>query len=663
MRPADQSRYRVWLNSRIPLVGHWLRSRARRELCRDGSAEACRLLAESAVSNGTGGSEAAVADLIRLAHGGNTPAREALCRIVIFHDDPRLRDEVLAAGYLPHEESHRALFLFLTQQWPEYEGLDYDRSLLRAAYLAGSRPLQQRIAACAREAGRLEWVDVAAGGRQGRRLDAMTEREWKTVVSLLSDGQHWPDLWRLAQDAPPRWSARLLQCLRPASWMPPEAERRGYRELVELASRWKDEDYRALMRCQAVLTGHRDEVRCLSLCRIGRLLASGSADATVRLWALPEGKAAGTLEGHKSAVTCLAADPDGRWLASGGKDHAVCLWQLPESRLHGKLLGHGRPISCMVIPPQGHMVISGGLDGRVQLWSLPRGEALASLDDHGEAIQCLAVTPDGTILASGGADATIKLWSLPDGERLRTLTGHRREDMDSVLCLAIDPQGRWLASGATDQTVRVWSLPDGAHLATLDDHGGYVGCLAFTRGGDVLISGGRDQMLRFWKTSTWKAANAFEAHCGEVAGLVTSADGALLVSRSGPGYGHDHSIRLWSLPGGVFLRGLYGHDRYVNCLTLSPDGRFLASGGADRTIRIWTAELARILEVPAARATPADLARIEAALGDLSLSDTERDALRFVSALLRWRKRCDIVVEDAGPHLVQAGAFDIEIEG
>ena len=35
----------------------------------------------------------------------------------------------------------------------------------------------------------------------------------------------------------------------------------------------------------------------------------------------------------------------------------------------------------------------------------------------------------------------------------------------------------------------------------------------------------------------------------------------------------------------------------------------------------------------------------------------------FIAALIRWRRRSDILVEESGPRVIEIGAFDIEIEG
>src|SRR5262245_45803175 len=121
MNAGRIEKYRQQLRNRPAMFGGWLQNHALKALAEDDSAEAMRALAE-AVSEADDGVLAATAlELLReRAADGNVAAREALCRLVIHHDDPHARKIVLAAGYVPHEESNRALFYFLTERWEEY---------------------------------------------------------------------------------------------------------------------------------------------------------------------------------------------------------------------------------------------------------------------------------------------------------------------------------------------------------------------------------------------------------------------------------------------------------------------------------------------------------------------------------------------------------------
>ena len=310
----------------------------------------------------------------------------------------------------------------------------------------------------------------------------------------------------------------------------------------------------------------------------GMLVASASADKTVRLWDSTTGAARRTLEGHSNGVCGVAFSPDGKLVASASGDKTVRLWDSATGAARRTLEGHSDWVQAVAFSPDGKLVASASQDKTVRLWDSTTGAARRTLESHSDWVEAVAFSPDGKLVASASRDKTVRLWDSTTGAARRTLEGHS----SWVQAVAFSPDGELVASASMDKTVRLWNSTTGAARRTLKGHSSWVEAVAFSPDGKLVASASADKTVRLRDSTTGAARRTLKGHSDWVYAVVFSPDGKLVASAS-----RDKTVRLWDSTTGAARRTLEGHSNGVCGVAFSPDGKLVASASYDGTVRLW----------------------------------------------------------------------------
>ena len=190
------------------------------------------------------------------------------------------------------------------------------------------------------------------------------------------------------------------------------------------------------------------------------------------------------------------------------------------------------------------------------LWNESRAGVSAPTLDHGGAVWALASSRDGEFLATGGFDFKAKLWKRSNDDQLYELPKDLIGHTDAVMAVAFDPENRYLATGSWDQTIKIWDLNSGKQVGRdLAGHSASVYSVAFCpTDPNVLASSGSDRVIRIWDV----------AKSEQISELPTIAT--------------------------------------TYCVTFSPDGKLIATGGnrrtvdeSDHTVEIWRYETKQLI--------------------------------------------------------------------
>lgn len=303
---------------------------------------------------------------------------------------------------------------------------------------------------------------------------------------------------------------------------------------------------------------------------------------------------------HGDVVTALVFSPDGRRLATASKDATVKLWDLGNGRELRTYRGSQDPVKALAWTRDGRWIASTA-GNEIHIWDPETGKLKTALKGHEKPVWALAFHPDGQTLASGSEDTTVRLWDVEKG----TETFNLNADLDKksrhpINAVVFSPNGKLVAAVNGNGQLQVWNpgLEKAKRLVVgLDAHPSSTAYqVAFGEDTSVIYTSGSDNKAKHWvgvgpdgeSLPNHGRPTPIEGHTSNVTALAVTRDGKFLATGSS-----DKTIRLWDVSTGTarLARVYQGHSEEVSSLAFSPDGRTLASGSSDQSVRLWRVSL------------------------------------------------------------------------
>jgi WD40 repeat protein len=201
------------------------------------------------------------------------------------------------------------------------------------------------------------------------------------------------------------------------------------------------------------------KVQAVAFSPDSRLLATGSADCTGRIFEVASGQELLRVT-NCPGVNDVVFSPDGRWFAGSGRTTRI--WDVTSGE---ELLGVSSDwCSEVAFSPDGRLLATTGGEKAVRLWDTASGAEVVAFSHDGPTWD-VAFGPDGRWLAVGGGD-TARVWDAQSGEELLVVHDEASPEGIGFMSVAISADGRLLATSGRsgrrglDHLVRVWQLQE-----------------------------------------------------------------------------------------------------------------------------------------------------------------------------------------------------------
>jgi WD40 repeat protein/predicted Ser/Thr protein kinase len=426
-------------------------------------------------------------------------------------------------------------------------------SVVFGIYRSHAASVTERLSAARTKAAQ----ERVAAARETQRLSAGWALDWG--IGLCERGDAGRGML---------WFARALE-------VAPDDDRDLERTIRTNLAGWR----RRVNSLRTVFT-HSQAVAMVALSPDGRTALTGS-----QLWDTATGKPLGPELQHDGAVSAVAFSPDGTIALTGSVDGTAKLWDARTGNALGLPLQHRGDVTGAIFSPDGKSVLTRSTDNVARLWETATGRLSSISLQHQGQVTAAIFSPDGRLVLTGSHDSA-QIWEAATGKPVGLSLHHDGE----VRTVAFSPDGRTALTGSKDKTARLWDVATGKQRTPLLHHQGSVTSAAFSPDGELVLTGSSDGTARLWRTTTGEALGTTARH-GSVTAVAWQAgvgrprwpgDPGIFLTANGDG-----TAELWRTDSLEPIGSSLNHQKAINTIALSTDGRSVLTGSADGTARLW----------------------------------------------------------------------------
>ena len=287
----------------------------------------------------------------------------------------------------------------------------------------------------------------------------------------------------------------------------------------------------------------RDKIRALAFHPDGRHIPSGGVEGNVRQWDVEDGQEVGDAMVARSSISAIAVSKDGRWIVSVGGYGTVIIWNTETHKKVAEAVGHTTDVVMVDMSPLSTTFATGSYDRSAIVWDIETGKKRIGSLRHEGPVYAVKFSRTGDRIATAQSfPAPIRIFDSRTGE----LLVKTQIDID----VRSGPNIVWL---------------DGDQLI-------YATSTSFHKNNSILV-------LDSW-TGSLLSEWPIQGTPFKDPRLASSEDTDLLVLHS------DGHLSFWDVATKNRIASIVEHAADFWTMVLSPDNRYLASGGEDKRITI-----------------------------------------------------------------------------